>query len=48
MQMKPHFAGFSCTLLTAASAKNTVVPDMSEAFSTQVLRMHNEGVKCSS
>lgn len=41
MQMKPHFAGFSCTQLTAASAENIVVPDMSEAFSTQVLHMHN-------
>lgn len=39
MQMKPHFAGLSCTLLTAASAKNIAVPDMSEAFSTQLVHM---------
>jgi len=34
--------------LSTASTKNIVVPDMFEAFLSQVLRMHNQVVKYSS
>lgn len=37
MQMKLHFAGLSCTLLTAASAKNIAVPDISDLFNSSEL-----------
>lgn len=45
MQMNTHSSGSSCTPPTTASTKNITVPDMFEAYLSQALHMHNQGVK---